>query len=734
MASSASVWGVEIGQSALKALRCSLVNGEVVASAFDFIEYPKILSQPDSDPEAMIADALGQLLDRNDSFNEKVCISIPGQSGLAKFFKPPPVEVKKVGDIVRYEAKQQIPFDLEDVVWDFQMMPGSMVEEGYALESEVGLFAMKREQAYRQLAPFDKANIEVDVVQLAPLALYNMVAYDRMNELIEADLFDPSNPPPSTVILSIGTDSSDLIITNGFRIWQRSMPIGGNHFTRQLSKDLKLTFAKAEHLKRNAREAADPKLVFQTMRPVFNDLVTEIQRSIGFFRSLDKKAKIGDMLITGNTVKMPGLSAYISKNLGLEVQVVDDFKRLGGEEVMGIPTFRDNVPTFAVCYGLCLQGLGVSQVHASLVPQEIKTARMIRAKKPWTLVGLAALLMAMAGHYGFTERSWAQTHPDLWGSASSAVADMASYSSTQTSEDELLAARLVYLNKLGEEISGNAERRLLWMEAIRALNEAIPREAWPEGKVPSPLEVKMEDRIDIQITELESKYYEDLATWYVPTVATRYNEEIRNWMRVTKATPPVNLEAETGPTGPGWVFQMKGYHYFNGAKAALAGTEGSDHVRKYLTTNFFKKPILLPDQDGNPMTWTPLEMGFSFPLLLNESKPVPTKIPNSEYDPDAVQLAIQNGTWTPPPPAPMSTAATAPVGPLTATTTDGKTLVVAPMLDVRRLDFVYQVVWRETPLSKRIEARAEAEKAAAEAPVDAPVETAAADDSVATNP
>src|SRR6056297_1830266 len=182
MAGSGAVWGIEIGQSALKALRCSLVNGEVVADAFDYIEYPKILSQPEAEPELLIAEAMEQLMQRNDAFKEKVCISVPGQSGLAKFFKPPPVEVKKIADIVRYEARQQIPFDLADVVWDYQMMPGSTIEEGYALESEVGLFAMKREQANRQLRPFERADIEVDVVQLAPLALYNMVAFDRLRE------------------------------------------------------------------------------------------------------------------------------------------------------------------------------------------------------------------------------------------------------------------------------------------------------------------------------------------------------------------------------------------------------------------------------------------------------------------------------------------------------------------------------------------------------------------------
>ncbi len=65
-----------------------------------------------------------------------------------------------------------------------------------------------------------------------------------------------------------------------------------NHFTKALTKELKLTFATAEHLKRNAAKADDPKALFQAMRPVFNDLLTEVQRSIGYFSNIDRRAKI----------------------------------------------------------------------------------------------------------------------------------------------------------------------------------------------------------------------------------------------------------------------------------------------------------------------------------------------------------------------------------------------------------------------------------------------------------
>ena len=111
------VWGLDIGQCGLKALRCLEEDGQIVADAFDYIEYPKILSQPEADPEALVQEALEQFLSRNDVQGAKIAISVPGQSGLTKFFKPPPVDVKRIPDIVKYEAKQQIPFaDRKSVV------------------------------------------------------------------------------------------------------------------------------------------------------------------------------------------------------------------------------------------------------------------------------------------------------------------------------------------------------------------------------------------------------------------------------------------------------------------------------------------------------------------------------------------------------------------------------------------------------------------------------------------
>src|SRR5712671_7743293 len=172
------VWGIDVGQSALKALRLEVIDGLLTATAFDYVEHPKILSQPDADPDQLTREALEKFLSRNTLRGDLVAISVPGQSGLARFVKLPPVEEKKIGDIVRFEAKQQIPFNLDEVVWDYQKLSSGQVTDGFAMETEIGLFAMKRDMVNRYLQHFRDVKVEVHVVQMSPLALCNFVSYD----------------------------------------------------------------------------------------------------------------------------------------------------------------------------------------------------------------------------------------------------------------------------------------------------------------------------------------------------------------------------------------------------------------------------------------------------------------------------------------------------------------------------------------------------------------------------
>src|SRR5258706_13022284 len=262
----------------------------------------------------------------------------------------------------------KITFPLQEVGWDSWKIGGGEAVGGFAMQTEIGLFAMKRDIINKFLGHYQAVGAEVHYVQMAPLALVNFATYELLKRggpggvepgaaPAEGEADDtPRGKKRCTVVLDIGTDSSNLIITDGGKIiWQRPIPLGGNHFTRALTKDMKLTFAKAEHLKRNATKSPDLKQILSSLKPVLNDFVGEVQRSLGYFTNTHRDANILYMVGLGNAFRLPGLQKYLQEKLQLEVRKFTHLSRVKGDEVMAAPTFIENLPTFAVAYGLALQ-------------------------------------------------------------------------------------------------------------------------------------------------------------------------------------------------------------------------------------------------------------------------------------------------------------------------------------------------------------------------------------------
>ena len=203
MASSVhTVWAVDIGRNALKALR--FVHGDegIEVIGFDYVEHSRILSGEGVSPdqkEAIIADTLHTFASRNEVDNDEVGISVAGHNSFARFIKLPPVEPKRIPEIVQFEAIQQIPFDINEVEWDWQLM-----ENPDSPDTEVGLFAVKNELIAEMMDNFAEEDMQVRCVQISPLALHNYVNYDRN------DIGSPKEK--ATVILDMGAENTTLIV------------------------------------------------------------------------------------------------------------------------------------------------------------------------------------------------------------------------------------------------------------------------------------------------------------------------------------------------------------------------------------------------------------------------------------------------------------------------------------------------------------------------------------------
>ncbi len=383
MAGSNAVWGIEIGQCALKAIKVRAAEeGKVEVLGFDIIEHEKILSQPEADPEELIKAALEKFAGRNEWQKDQFVIGVPGQQTFSRFVKLPPVDAKKIPDMVRFEASQQIPFDMKDVVWDYQVF-----QTKDSPDVEVGIFAMRRDLIKTHLDRFEALGITPIAIQTLPSALYNFAYFDKQGEFGDGK---------ATVIVDVGAINTDLIIVDANSAWMRNIPLGGNSFTESLVKNFKLSFAKAESLKRDAGASKHARQIFQAMRPVFADLVAEIQRSLGFYASTHREVELRTVLASGNAFRLPGLQKYLENNLTIGGGVIElrQFNSVLPVGPAATPQFTDNVLSFGPAFGLAVQGLGMAKISSNLLPPELARVAMWNRKRGYFIAAAACLGMA----------------------------------------------------------------------------------------------------------------------------------------------------------------------------------------------------------------------------------------------------------------------------------------------------------------------------------------------------
>jgi type IV pilus assembly protein PilM len=389
---SGAVWAIDIGNNSLKALHLRAADGVVEVIGFDNIQHGKILNGSgvkDAEKEELIAISLRQFVSQNNLGKEDVIVSVPSQNTFARFVTLPPVEKKKVDDIVKFEAAQQIPFDINDVQWDWQLMSES--ESG---ERKVGIFAIKNDIVNSALGYYIRENIQVSYVQMSPMALYNYILYDH------PELFKTSGQP--IVVLNIGAENTDLVVCTASTVWQRCIPMGGNNFTTAIADAFRLNFEKAEKLKRTAPMSKYARQILQAMKPVFTDLASEIQRSLGFYSSSSPGSKLSKIIALGGGTKMQGLLKYLQQTLQLSVERPDSFKKLSINSSVSAANFHENVCDFGVVYGLALQVLGLGRIESNLLPGNIARSMSWRSKAMYFTIAACMLLVVSILSFGRT--------------------------------------------------------------------------------------------------------------------------------------------------------------------------------------------------------------------------------------------------------------------------------------------------------------------------------------------
>jgi len=381
------VWGIDIGDSSLKAVKLKRVGKQIVLLDFRIIRYSDVTGKPGANREEALPEVLSMLLAAGIG-RDPCVVSIAPQAVFSRFISLPPVDKRRIPEIVLYEARQQIPFSLDEVIWTYQPVRKEFVP---GEEIEIGLFAIKRDVVASYLADINLISARLQGIQVSPLALYNFVRHDV-----------PLEKP--TVVMDIGAQSTDLLILDGPRFWMRNLPIAGNSFTSALEKRLNISRPDAEKLKHDIPEHRHRRKLLEILRPVMRDMVGEIQRSIGYYKSLSQDVKFEDILVTGDGYKLLGLDRFLTEQLQYRVSPLNQLRNIVAQGPSDLAEkLAEALQSLAVAIGLALQGIGGASVTTDLLPDDFVIQRELHRKRFSGLIA-AGLVWAIVGCFFLKEK------------------------------------------------------------------------------------------------------------------------------------------------------------------------------------------------------------------------------------------------------------------------------------------------------------------------------------------
>ncbi|MGE4632603.1 MAG: type IV pilus assembly protein PilM [Planctomycetota bacterium] len=371
MAEFVEVWCIDSGRTSLKAVRIQRSG-----SGAEVLQAEKIDHPPGTEADGT-AVAVATLASKHD-LSEALVVALPSRSALTSFIPIPPVDGKKLEELIGYEAQQNIPLPIDEVIWGSHVSGDT--EDG---EKEVGIFAVRSEEVSDMLVDYSQDGLDIDVLTLGNVGLLNLIRFDLR----------PTRP---IVALEIGSDHTDLIIVNGPRFWFRSLPIAGKDFTAALEERFGCSQEEAENLKVTAARSEHAAKIFQVLQPLLRDLVSEINRSIGYYKSRVGEVKVDDLFLYGGSSKLVGLRKFLEENLRIRVQMAKNLNRVRISAEANAAGLAQDLPTFSPVIGAGLQALGLGEVNLNLLPQEKQEAVEFRKKQKTVLVAAASLYLLIA--------------------------------------------------------------------------------------------------------------------------------------------------------------------------------------------------------------------------------------------------------------------------------------------------------------------------------------------------
>lgn len=382
--------GIDIGAGALKiALLAKEKNDAMRLLKVAYHEYEESASE--LSPEDQLAKAayfLKKFLHNEKTLrNVKVGISIAGQSAFVRLVKIPVTAPQKLRQIVLYETQQQIPFPIQDVVWDFQIYGRDKKQ------LSILLAAVKRELINSILSIANECALDVEFIDVSNLALYNCLQY------FYRDLKE-------TLIVDCGAKTTNVIVANAGKIWTRSLPLGGEDINDALVRILKIERKLAEKIKREkgqvlmlyhgkgSFETEQDHKIAEVITGVLTELTNEIVKTLNFYKSQHATdMKFRRVILCGGLSKIKNIDKFFENSLSVNVVKMECFNFLKFDPKIDIQANEFLGPAI----GLALRGNGMSPLNVNLLPPEHLQYKRMKKKSPYIIGSFVIVFLILLG-------------------------------------------------------------------------------------------------------------------------------------------------------------------------------------------------------------------------------------------------------------------------------------------------------------------------------------------------
>ncbi|MCM8533842.1 MAG: type IV pilus assembly protein PilM, partial [Lentisphaeraceae bacterium] len=374
MAASDQILSIDIGAWSVKLGEFENASDGLTMKQFGYGEYSKLMT--DDNRAELIKESLQKLIDERQVTSKKAYISLSSQLAFTRFVKLPPIDENedRVKQIVEFEARQHVPFEMNEVIWDYQLI-------GTGEELDVMFVVIKNEIVDQITSAVESLGLKVVLVDVASSACYNASRANRIGD------------DSCAMVLSIGSRCSNLIFADGTHFFSRNIPIAGYAVTQQISKEFGIGIEEAEELKQRhgfvalggAYEEPESEVaatISKIVRNVMTRLHGEVNRSINIYRSQQKGNKPVKLYLAGGSSTMAFTETFFQEKLRLDVEYLNPFQgiRLGTQ--IDRVTLAEKAHLFSEVIGIALR-VSVCPVEISLVPEKLKEEAKFSGKKPF---------------------------------------------------------------------------------------------------------------------------------------------------------------------------------------------------------------------------------------------------------------------------------------------------------------------------------------------------------------